>query len=409
MAGIVRVVVVMAIVMAAGVGGCGKKAAGPETPAAPAVQVRLAPVVRGPLDRTVPLTGTLFGREEATLSAKVSGRVAEIVRDVGDAAPSGEVVIQIDRIEYKLALAEREAALLAALAKLGLSKPPPGDFDASHVPTVQRARAEAANAAAKLERARQLFEQTPPLISEQDFADIQTQAEVAAQGAEVELLNANATLAEAQTNSATIAIAEQHLADTSVRAPTPMFQQTLVYRVSERLVSVGEFVNVGQALARVVAADIVKFRGEVPEQFAGQVSIGQSVTLAVEAFREKFAGKVTRVAPRIDPKTRTFEVEIEIPNEDGRLKPGAFARASIVVGTDDGVTLVPADAVVTFAGVRRVFSVKDGKAVEHRVETGVSRDGLVEILGGLKVDEVVVAGAKALAPDRAVELASGKQ
>lgn len=378
------------------------KAAAP--PELPPLDVATAPIVRTGVERTTTITGTLFGREEATVAAKVGGRVAQVMLDVEDVAMSGDPIVQIDKTDYELAVAERKAALLAALAKVGLTQVPGPDFDPATVPTVERSRAESENAKAKLDRARSLFDQQPPLISEQDFADIRTQAEVARRSAEVELLIAGATLADARTQSAMIATAEQQLADTTVRAPRPMTGDAIEYRIAQRLVSLGELVIPGQAVARVVASDVIKFRGQVPEQYTGRVIRGRQASITVDAFDHPFTGVVTRVAPRIDSRTRTFETEIEIANQSGDLKPGGFARASIVIGSDENVTLVPPQAVVTFAGVQRVFSVKDGKAVEHRIQTGETFNGMIEILGDLKADHVVVKGATTLSNGRPVRV-----
>lgn len=401
----------LAVFLAAGVtlGGCRRAPAGdPAGSAAPPVQVQLGPVVRMPVDRSIAVTGTLFGREEATLSAKVGGRVTEVRLDVDDAAKSGDVVIQIDRAEYELAVAERRAALRAVLAKLGITEMPGPGFDATSVPTVERARAEAANAKARLGRAQSLIEQVPPVISEQEYADVSTEAEVARRSAEVEILLANTTLAEAQAQAAVIASAEQRLADTAIRAPVLPSGEPISYRVAERLVSLGEMVAVGQPVARIVATDVLKFRGRIPEKYTGRIEKGLRATVTTDASPEQFPGSVERVAPRIDQRSRTFEVEIHIANPHGAIKPGGFARAEIVTLREDAVSHVPKSAVRSFAGVHRVFSIKDGKAVEHVITIGDERDGLVEIIGGFEAAEVVVTGGGSLANGNPVAVASDR-
>lgn len=352
------------------------------------IEVRTAPVERRAVDRTVRISGTLFGREEAMLAAKVGGRVTQVLLDVGDEAPAGAAAVQIDRVEFDLALAERRSALASALAKLGLAEMPGDGFDPASVPTVARAKAEAANALARFDRAKSLFEQSPPLLSEQDYSDIRTQSEVAARTADVELLNAKTVLAEARTQAAMIASSQQRLDETAIRVPE-LASGPITYRVAQRLVSVGEMVTAGQAVARVVATDIIKFRGQVPEQYASQVSTGQTASVRVDSFEAPFAGKVTRVSPRIEPRSRSFEVEIEIANPDGKLKPGAFARAAVVIGNDPGAAFVPKAALATFAGVQRVYSVKDGKAVEHQITAGEPAGDMIEISGKVPQGEVI--------------------
>ncbi len=387
--------------------GCGESN-GPRTgaPAEP-ILVTTARVEIRSIPRTIDATGTLFGEEETTISAKLGGRVVEIKADVGDPVLPGAPLAQIDETDYRLALAERRTAVLATLARIGLTELPPQDFDPSEVPTVVRARAEAANAEARFQRGRTLYEEDPPLISEEDFADLKTAWEVAISGAEVELLTVRAVVAEARTLAAQAAVAAQRLADTLIRAPgvadepggTPGANGLATpprYRVAERLVSLGEYVTEGHPTFRLVAGDLIKFRADVPERFVGQVEVDQAAEVRVEAYDDPVQGRIARVSPRIDPLSRTFQVEIHVPNADGRLKPGAYARGRITTHADEGAAMVPDAAIVTFAGVHKVFSVRDGKAVEHRVRTGHRQDGLVEIVGGLDAGEVVIRGAAEL-------------
>lgn len=395
--------------MCALLAGCDKPAGPSRGPAASvrAVTVRLAPVERRPVARSIELTGTLYGQEEVTVSSKIGGRIARLEHDLGDEVKPGQPLAHIDPTDLELAVAERRAAVAASLAKLGLEALPSQEVDLSVLPAVRRARAEEANALSKYERARQLFEQNPPLISAQDFADIRTQAEVASRNAEAEVLGARALLAEARTQTAGVRIAEQQFADATVLAPVIPGAPDLLYRVAERRISVGEMVAPGQALFRLVATDRIKFRGAAPERFAGRLQPGQSATLRVEAFEEPFPARVTRISPQVDPGSRSFDVEVEADNPDGRLKPGAFARAEIITGTEPGVTFVPVSAVLTFAGVQKVFGVREGQAVEARIITGVRDGDRVEVVGDLGFEAVIVSGTAGLGNGTPVQVAEG--
>jgi membrane fusion protein, multidrug efflux system len=110
------------------------------------------------------------------------------------------------------------------------------------------------------------------------------------------------------------------------------------------------------------------------------------------------SGRVSRVSPVVDPESRTFAVEILIDNKNGSLKPGAFGEGMIAIGVRENAALVPERAVSSFAGVHRVYSVSAGKAVEHQVILGVREDGLVEVVGDVDVDAVVISGLTGLAP-----------
>lgn len=370
-----------------------------------AIDVSLGPVRIGTTWRTVSVTGTLFGEEEATIASKLSGRVEAVLADVGDLAPSGSVLARIETRDYELALLEAQAALASSLARLGISELPKADFDPETLPAVRRARAEAANAAAKLERAQQLYKEDPPVISEQEFNDVSTSHAVAIEEAESARLAAYALLADTRVQAVAVDIARKRVSDTTVAAPIhPDEARKVRYEVAQRFVSLGEYVNPGQAMFRLVAAEQILFRAEVPERYTGQVVPGQEVRVSIESDPTPFRGVVGRVSPRIQVASRTFTVEIRIDNADRLLKPGAFARGEIRLSEDDGVTFVPAEAVVTFAGVSRLFSVDEGKAKEHRVKVGVRVGDEVEIVGGLPVDQVIRTGAVGLANGTAVRV-----
>jgi len=372
-------------VLAMWLAGC-DRAPKPARPEVAPVAVRLAPVRYKAVNDVVEVTGTLYGEQDVTVSAKVPGRIETILVDMGDSVEPGATLAQIERVDYELAVAEKRAAVEAALAKLGLSDLPGPGTDLSALPTVARAKAQEANAKARLDRARQLFERDPPLLSAQDFADIETQWEVASTSAQVELLNVRAGLAEARVQRAALAAAEQRLADTTVVAPS----LPLTFRIAARRISVGEQLTAGQALFRLVAMDRVKFRGMVPERYANQVRQGVPAQILVDGTAEIFGASVTRVAPAVDVRARTLDVEIDAANPEGVLTPGAFARARIVIGRREGAVFVPASAVAQFAGVQRLYTVKDGKAVEHRVRVGPPEGDLVEVLDAPALGEMVI-------------------
>lgn len=406
-------VVALVLIVAAAAGGCKKgaepnagKGAGDKsgTGRGEVRSVRLAPVEKRPVDRYLELTGTLYGQEEVTVAAEVGGRIVEVAADLGDEVGPGGLLARIDPTDFRLAAEEQRASLQQSLARLGLEALPEGEIDVTTLPPVARAQAEASNAKAKLERARQLFEREPPLLSAQDFADIRTQNEVAETSVRVERLNAEAMLAEARSKASALAIAQKRLEETRIIAP---MEQGLWYRVAQRRVSVGEVVGEDQAVYRLVASAELKFRGMVPERYSGQVRAGARAVVRVESRAEGFEGVVTRVSPAIDVATRAFEVELKIPNKAGLLTPGGFARASVFLRTDEGARFVPRGSVVQFAGVQRVFTVKEGKAVEVRVkaaEAADGKDGMMELVEAPGDLSEVVAEARGLAGGAGVKV-----
>ena len=121
----------------------------------------------------------------------------------------------------------------------------------------------------------------------------------------------------------------------------------------------------------------------------------------VEAFPGQiFKGTVAYVGPTVDQGTRTFRVEVLVPNSDRRLRPGFFAKGTVMTHADDQLLAVPDAAVSALAGVSTVFVIEDGKARQQEVTVGAAQDGLIEIVTGLK-------GTERLATTNLNQLATG--
>jgi multidrug efflux pump subunit AcrA (membrane-fusion protein) len=394
-----------------GIGGCsGGEESDKPKPEREAVAVAVVPARADKVQRSVDVVGTLHGQEDAIISNKVPGKVIAIYKDIGDRVAPGEPLAQLLKNDYQLNLNEKQSALQETLATLGLSDLPPENFDPETVPAVRRASLQAQNAKGKLDRANQLHESKPPLISDQDFADLQTDAQVAASAYQTALLEARSQVSTARTRKAQVAIAEQALRDTTIRAPRPMSESTpddappspatqpvadasgrtilpstpttspgALYAVAARYSSEGELNAALTRMFRLVIDDPLKLKANVPERHAGEIKVGQHGLVRVEAEKDRFPGTVTRINPQIDPSNRSFEVEVSVPNATHALKPGAFARAEIETFLQGNVLMVPEKSVVSFAGVKKVYSVKDGKAAEVPIETGARVNGWVEV------------------------------
>ncbi|HXH82138.1 MAG TPA: efflux RND transporter periplasmic adaptor subunit, partial [Candidatus Tectomicrobia bacterium] len=195
-----------------------------------------------------------------------------------------------------------------------------------------------------------------------------------------EVRNRQAVLAQRRSE---LALARQQLADTTIVSPVDG-------AVSQRRASVGEYLAAGAPVATLVRIDPLRLRVSVPEREAGGVRPGQAVRLTVEGDATVHAGRVARLSPIVHEQNRTLMVEAEVPNPRGALRPGSFARVEIVTETSRPLILVPADAIVTFAGIEKVLVVRDGKAAEVLVQTGRREGDLVEITAGLKPGAPVI-------------------
>ena len=345
--------------------------------------VKLARAEESVTDRRVSATGTLAADEQVVLGTKVAGRVAELMVDLGSRIRRGQVVAKLDPVDAQLRVEQAVAALQQARARLGL--PPEGKDD--HITVEQTSVVRQARAV--LEEAKLTRERVEQLSRQQLVAHAQVDAAVSAlevaegryQDAREEVRNRQAILLQRRSE---LDLARQQLADTVVVSP-------IDGGVSERKASVGEFLAAGAPVATLVKIHPLRLRLAVPERDAVDVKTGQPALVTVEGVPGEHRGRVVRMSPAIVEQTRSLTIEAEVPNESGTLRPGAFAKADIVIAADTRVVTVPASALVVFAGVEKVITVEKGKAVEVRVQTGRRQGDRVEIVAGLPAGTAVVA------------------
>lgn len=358
----------------------------------PVKQVKLAQSEARRLTQTVTAPGTLAADEQAALSFKVAGRVNEIKVDLGSQVSKGQVIANLETTEFKVRLQQAEAALQQARVRLGL--PPQGADDGVEAENTSLAR----QARAVLEEAKSNRERTVQLVNQgiQSKADLDRVestfkvAESRYQDAIEEVRNRQAILLQRRSE---LAIAQQQLIETTLYAP---FDGA----VRERRASLGEYLNSGAPVATIVRLHPLRLRLEVPEREAQGIKINQSVRVLVEGDNHPtypgraYSGRVARLSPAFQEQSRTLIIEAEVDNRQGNLRPGSFAKAEIQTTATSDVVMVPASAIVTFAGIQKVFSVKDGKALEKNVVVGKRP----ERQPGDQEDWVVVEGLDAGAP-----------
>jgi membrane fusion protein (multidrug efflux system) len=325
-----------------------------EPPAAVQVAhpVVVVPVEAIVLDERIEATGQLAARDHAEIASEVEGRITEVLTDEGQQVEEDQVLLAVDPEKRRLELANAEARLTEAAANL-----------------TEQER--------DLDRARSLHAK-----------GIASQAVLDQAGTELELAISRHQAAQAQ-----VGVAERALRDATVRAP-------FAGLVARRDVSRGEYVRVGQALFEIVALDSIEVEFTLAERDSARVATGQSVDVRVAPYPEAtFQGEVTIISPTIDPRTRTLRVKARVPNQDGRLRPGLFARADLGVSRREGVLMVPEQAVLVRAEGEIVYVVDaDDRAHRVKVATGTHHEGRVEVVEGLAAgDQVISRGQAGLA------------
>jgi RND family efflux transporter MFP subunit len=178
-------------------------------------------------------------------------------------------------------------------------------------------------------------------------------------------------------------INRQKLNDTQVFSPMPtdeLREEDRVYSIAQRMVSEGTMVRPGDPLFRLILGRSVKVSLRLQERHNQSVAQGQQVEIQISSEGDVVLGNITRISPIVDPLTRTFIVEIEVPNEELKLKPGGFVKAKIFTGQEERVPTIPLVALDTFAGLNKVFTIEHETAKEHLVRIGFQKDDWIEIM-----------------------------
>jgi RND family efflux transporter MFP subunit len=343
------------------------------------------------------VVGTFYGYEEVAISSKIDGRILKIYHDLGDVVRSGGILFELDPIDARLAVEEATESLKIDLARLGLSEVPQENIDIDKLPMVQRASVLLERATRTYDRAKSM--RAKNAIAPSDFEAAESEFRVAAADRLDALTTARALVNAVREKSVKLAIARQRLADTKVTVP--MIQNAVSeFVVAGRTASEGEMIRAPNngPIFKLVVADPLKLKVTLPERYSSVIQIGQQVKASVDSYPGiSFQGTITRIDPTVDPINRTFKIEARFPNPDRKLLPGSFARASILTKTDDRAKTVPIDAIVSFAGVEKIFVVQDNLARSIIVRPGMRGTDWVEVDDQVPEDaQVVISGQSAL-------------
>jgi len=321
-----------------GLAGCGE--APPPAPAG-TVAAKLATEVVQPV--TVPaereLDGVIEAVNQATVSAQTAGRVAEILYDVNDFVPAGEVLLRLRSTEQRAGLQQAEAARVEA-------------------------RAREAEAQSRYARIRDMHERKVVAKAQLDQVAAERDAAVAR-------LAAATAAAES---------AREGVAYTEVRAPYAGI-------VTGRLVRVGEAVAPGTPLMSGLSLEKLRVTVDIPQSLVEQVRRLRQAAVYVDGRRIE-ATQVT-IFPQADPATNTFRTRVDLPPNSADLYPGMFVKVGFVTGEGPRL-LVPKSAIVARSEVTAVYVVDDdGRLALRQVRTGGAFGDRLEILAGLAAGERV--------------------
>lgn len=282
--------------------------------------------------------GSLRSNESVTLRSEIDGRITGIHFREGQPVGKGTLLFELDDSVYR-------AELEQARAGLALSE-------------------------RNNDRAKELFGRSMISTRERDEA-----------------------AARLDVDRAAVALAEARLAKASIRAP---FEGV----IGLRAVSPGDYITAGQPLAPLEQLSVLKADFRLSEAALPAVKVGQSLNLEVDAYPgQTFEGRVYAIDPRLAEETRSIGLRARVPNEQGKLRPGLFARVKLVIAERPNAVTVPEQSVIPQADKLFVYVIEDGKAALRPVTLGLRQVGRVEVLSGISPGDVVItAGVQKIGP-----------
>ncbi|MGH8481985.1 MAG: efflux RND transporter periplasmic adaptor subunit [Nevskiaceae bacterium] len=331
---------VLAFTLLAGCGEAKKEDKKEET----AVPVEVGKVTVGPIDAAYRGTATLEAEDEATVLAKTSGVIEQVLAEEGQRVKAGQVLARLETERLRL--------------------------------EVVRARAEADKARENFERNTRIYEKN--LISKELYDQSRFALDAARAAHELAALT---------------------LRESEIRAP---FDGV----VSARYIKVGNAIQPNSPAFKVTQMDTLHAHIYVPERDIHKLAPKQSAAMTLDAWPDRsFTGTILRVNPVVDAATGTVKVTVAMAGGQRELKPGMFGRVEILYDRRESAVLVPKDAVLTEDAAQSVFVVSDGKARRQAIRVGYSDSYNYEVLEGLKSgDQVVTTGQTNLKDDAKVHV-----
>lgn len=310
------------------------------SPKSEPIKVQAVSVERRQLPAVLPVTGSLAADESASVASERDGRVAQVRVERGSFVEKGAVLATLDDREARAALSEAKS-------------------------TLEWTRAELAR-----------------------YGELRAKGVVAAAERQRKAIDLDLSTAR-------LDLAQKAFEDCVIRAPFSGL-------VTERQVSLGDFVRRGQTVAGLVKVDPLRAELAIPETAVSKVKVGQTVKLSAQSFPGRaFEGRIAYVGPSLKSEARTLVVEAVVPNRERLLRPGLFVSAGIEMPASAPTLLAPAAAVVQEAGVSRVFVLGQEQVSERLVSLGdrhlEGKGEFVEVRSGLQPGDRVI-----LSPDRRV-------
>lgn len=330
------------------------------------VGVKVARVERRNLSEMRVFSGTLEAEKQYDAAAKVGGRINEIAVNLGQCLYPGDLIARLDSDEYRQQVAQARAELDVTRASLAQAR---NILDAAE---------------RNYERAKTLRKQEVNTLAQLEEAETERLTKLA-----------GVNLAEAQVKQreAALQTAELRLSYTSLKAEWLTDGKNECRYVARRYVDEGDTISANEPVVALVDLSLLRAVINVAERDYAHLQTGQAAKISVDSIAgRRFPGKVVRMAPVFEATSRQARVEIAVPNPDGILKSGMFARVYIELDRAEQTFAVPTAAILQRRGSYGLFVVEESTARFVEVKPGIESDGWTQVAQLKEGEEVVTLG-----------------
>ena len=360
--------------------------------------VEVMTLQRADMSRHILLSGQTVAEADISLAPKYTGRVAEVLVNLGDYVEAGQALLVQDVSDLDISIMEKQAAARAAGAD---AREAAAAYAANYIKArndyeVEKSRYErnvylfsiGAISQDKLDSVKQEF-----LASKASFEVLENQVEG---GGAASVQSKSYTAEKAERGAEALM---QQREDMVLRAPR---SGIIGYRKAEP----GEIISAGTKVLSLVDSSRMKVDCTLSEADAAILQPGMEVTVTVDAMGEDYPGRIVYVSPAMDEAGKNYQVRIELLGEKLQLKAGLFAHTSLDILQRKDTFFVPKEAVLSRNGRQLVFVLdEENKAQMREVRLGLTNDEADEILSGLEAgDRVVISGLDRLQQGTAVEV-----
>lgn len=365
-----------------------------QTSAQPGVQrVVVETIGQDTLKKAKMAVGRVMGDTESAVMSKIPGRVLRVAGEVGQEVKAGQPLVYLDDRDYHVALAQAEATLQGAQARLADTLNGTRSQQKIQLQEkIQAAKAAMDNAKISLDRTNSLKQSGAVSQSQLDAANLAyTQAQTAYQAAvqDQSLANEGATKETIASLQAAVAVAKATVDSARLSIGNTVILSPLTGKIAAKNIQAGETVSTSAALLTIVSREPA-VEASIPEEQINNIQAGQTVKVRIEQVSSQpIDAKVLTISPIANALSKEYPVKLSLPGDPNQWKSGMYAEVSLP-DAKGGTVAVPREAIVK-RGTERLVMVTDGKkAIAHPVITGKSDGTHVEILNGLQTGEKLI-------------------